>query len=58
MTVKENKTMKSLRFALSVVLASLCTVAFAQSDAQKVLRQVKNPRGFLGRPRDNPPAEG
>ena len=52
--------MKSLRFMLSVVLMSLSTVAFAQSDAQvgraKVLRQTENSGRFLGRPRDNRPA--
>ena len=30
--------MKSLRYVLSVVLMSLSTVAFAQSDAQSLLR--------------------
>src|SRR6202162_2769131 len=33
--------MKSLRFMLSVVLMSLCTVAFAQSDAQKSFDKLK-----------------
>ncbi len=42
--------MKSLRLVLSVVvLMSLSTVAFAQSDAQKS-------GGFVGSPRDNRPA--
>src|ERR1700730_4602101 len=33
--MQENENMKSLRFMLSVVLMSLSTVAFAQSDAQQ-----------------------
>ena len=37
--------MKSLRFVLSVVLLSLSTVAFAQSDAQKSFDQLKTLAG-------------
>ena len=37
--------MKSLRFMLSVVLMSLSTVAFAQSDAQKSFDQLKTLAG-------------
>jgi hypothetical protein len=37
--------MKSLRLMLSVVLLSLCTVAFAQSDAQKSFDQLKTLAG-------------
>ena len=37
--------MKSLRFMLSVVLMSLSTVAFAQSDAQKSFDQMKTLAG-------------
>lgn len=37
--------MKSLRFVLSVVLLSLSTVAFAQSDAQKSFDTLKNLAG-------------
>src|SRR6267143_7172613 len=37
--------MKSLRFTLSVVLMSLCTVAFAQSDAQKSFDKLKTLAG-------------
>jgi hypothetical protein len=47
--------MKSLRFMLSVVLMSLSTVAFAQSDAQKSFDQLKTLAGswegtFEGKP--------
>jgi hypothetical protein len=35
LNTQENENMKSLRFMLSVVLMSLSTVAFAQTDAQK-----------------------
>src|SRR5260370_7042537 len=37
--------MKSLRFMLSVVLMSLTTVAFAQSDAQKSFDKIKTLAG-------------
>jgi len=37
--------MKSLRFMLSVVLMSLSTVAFAQSDAQKSFDKIKTLAG-------------
>jgi len=37
--------MKSLRFVLSVVLLSLCAVAFAQTDAQKSFEQLKTLAG-------------
>ena len=37
--------MKSLRFMLSVVLMSLSTVAFAQSDAQKSFDKLKTLAG-------------
>jgi hypothetical protein len=37
--------MKSLRLALSIVLISLATVAFAQSDAQKSFDQLKTLAG-------------
>jgi hypothetical protein len=37
--------MKSLRFMLPVVLMSLSTVAFAQSDAQKSFDQLKSLAG-------------
>ena len=37
--------MKSLRFMLSVVLISLSTVAFAQSDAQKSFDKLKTLAG-------------
>jgi hypothetical protein len=37
--------MKSLAFTLSVVLMSLCTVAFAQSDAQKSFDKLKTLAG-------------
>jgi hypothetical protein len=39
------KTMKSLCFMLSVILMSLSTVAFAQSDAQKSFDQLKTLAG-------------
>ena len=38
--------MKSRRFMLSVVLLSLCTVAFAQSDAQKPVAQSDAQKSF------------
>src|SRR5437667_8902952 len=38
--------MKSLRFVLSVVLISLSTVAFAQSDAQKSVAQSDAQKSF------------
>src|SRR5437867_8991480 len=38
--------MKSLRFVLSVVLWSLCTMAFAQSDAQKLVAQSDAQKSF------------
>src|SRR5256886_17031907 len=38
--------MKSLRFVLSVVLVSLCTMAFAQSDAQKPVAQSDAQKSF------------
>jgi hypothetical protein len=38
--------MKSLGFMLSVVLMSLCTVAFGQSDAQKPLAQSEAEKSF------------
>jgi hypothetical protein len=41
LNTQENETMKSLRFMLSVVLISLSTVAFAQSDAQKSFDKMK-----------------
>ena len=37
--------MKSVRFMLSVVLMSLSTVAFAQSDAQKSFDKLKTLAG-------------
>ena len=37
--------MKSLRFVLAVVLLSLSTVAFAQSDAQKSFDKLKTLAG-------------
>jgi hypothetical protein len=37
--------MKSLRFVLSVVLVSLCSLAFAQSDGQKSFDQLKTLAG-------------
>ena len=37
--------MKSLRFMLSVVLMSLSTVAFAQSDAQQSFDKIKTLAG-------------
>ena len=42
---QENGNMKSLRFVLSVVLLSLSTVAFAQSDAQKSFDKLKTLAG-------------
>ena len=48
--------MKSLRFVLSVVLMSLSTVAFAQSDAQKSFDQLKTLAG-TGKAR-TPPTGG
>src|SRR6267142_7023459 len=60
--------MKSLRIMLSVVLMSLATVAFAQSDAQKSANkpapseaqttstQLKKPRGYLARAGNSCPA--
>ncbi len=48
--------MKSLRFALVVVLVSLTTVAFAQSDAQKSFDQLKTLAGtWTGRVTTVPP---
>jgi hypothetical protein len=38
-------SMKSLRFALLVVLVSLCTAAFAQTDAQKSFDKLKTLAG-------------
>ena len=38
--------MESLRFVLSVVLVSLCTMAFAQSDAQKPVAQSDAQKSF------------
>jgi hypothetical protein len=37
--------MKSLRFMLSLVLLSLCTMAFAQTDAQKSFEKLKTLAG-------------
>jgi hypothetical protein len=42
---KEKQNMKSLRFMLSVLLMSLSTVAFAQSDAQKSFDKLKTLEG-------------
>ena len=47
--------MRSLRFMLSVVLMSLSTIAFAQSDAQKSFDKLKTLAGswegrFEGKP--------
>jgi hypothetical protein len=47
--------MKSLRFMLSVVLMSLCTVAFAQSDMESPTR--KSPPWLLCRPRRRSPSQ-
>lgn len=48
--------MKSLGFTLSVVLMSLCTVAFAQSDAQKSFDKMKTLAGsWEGRVHTTPP---
>ncbi len=48
--------MKSLRFMLSVVLMSLSTVAFAQSDAQKSFDTMKTLAGkWLGPVTVDPP---
>ena len=54
---QENGNMKSLRFVLSVVLMSLSTVAFAQSDAQKSFDQLKTLAGsWEGHVTTTPPA--
>jgi len=42
---KENENVKSMGFALSVVLLSLCTMSFAQSDAQKSFDKLKTLAG-------------
>jgi hypothetical protein len=45
LNTQENETMKSLRFMLSVVLLSLSTVAFAQSDAKQSFDKIKTLAG-------------
>jgi len=48
--------MKSLRFMLSVVLMSLSTLTFAQSDAQKSFAQLKTlAEHWRGRATVDPP---
>jgi len=48
--------MKSLRFLLTLLLLSLCTLAFAQSDAQKSFDQLKTLAGtWQGSVKTDPP---
>src|SRR6202158_2927574 len=46
LNAQENENMKSFRFMLSVVLMSISTVAFAQSDAQKPVAQSDAQKSF------------